>query len=119
MATTSKIKIDASALASIDFESYIASYFAALTSVGSSTYYDGEVVNSIYGPQYVKGDQVGFRYTTTPTNDAQVLMEGTDIAYNFLTYGTNHGFPVRSTASRSVPTTPTRPIRRPARRAPR
>ena len=88
---TAKITIDASALNGVDFNQFLYDYFEDLTATGSSTYYDGTVVNSMYGPQWVRGDQVGFRYTTDPTNDAQVMMEGTDIAYNFLTYGTNHG----------------------------
>lgn len=88
---TTKITIDASALKSVDFNQFIRDYFAAVTAAGESTYYDGTVVNSMYGPQWVRGDQVGFRYTTDPENDNQVLMEGSDIAYNFLTYGTNHG----------------------------
>jgi len=75
------ITIDASALESFDYTQYIYDYFADLgTTAGTSSYYGG-TYQSGYG--YYNGSQVGFKYTGT-TNDAQVLIEGSDLAYDGL-----------------------------------
>lgn len=77
------ITIDASAMDSINYKTALASYFASLgTTAGTSTYYGGV--------PYMGDTQVGFRYTTDPANNAQVLIEGTDLAYDGM-YGQGHG----------------------------
>ncbi|MDO6965771.1 calcium-binding protein [Rhizobium alvei] len=81
------ITIDASSLESFDYEQFIYDYFAAIaegagtTTAGSSTYYGGI--------PYMGDTQVGFRYSGDTTS-AQVLMEGSDLAYDGM-YGQGHG----------------------------
>jgi Ca2+-binding RTX toxin-like protein len=81
------ITIDASAMTSVDYSQAIYDYFSSLgTTAGASTFYGGTFTE---GFGYYSGTQVGFRYAGT-TNDAQVLIEGTDIAYDGI-YGEGHG----------------------------
>jgi Ca2+-binding RTX toxin-like protein len=82
--------IDASALASFDYTTYLADYFSSTnvgTTRGSSTYYSG---TSTEGFGYYSGSEVGFRYTTDPANTAQVLLQGENIAYDGI-YNAGHG----------------------------
>jgi Ca2+-binding RTX toxin-like protein len=88
------ITIDASALSSFSYSTYLTDFFSALgsTTAGSSTYYGGEY-QSPYG--YYNGSQVGFRYTDT-TNSAQVLIAGSDLAYDGL-LGSSYGHGISGT----------------------
>lgn len=83
------ITIDASALTSVDYASYLADYFAAMTTTtkGASTYYDSTYYASVMG--YYTAGQVGIRYDGS-TNGAQVLMEGDAMQYDGID-GVNHG----------------------------
>jgi Ca2+-binding RTX toxin-like protein len=85
------ITIDASALSSFDYSTYIYNYFSSDnvgTTKGASTYYGG-TYQSPYG--YYNGSEVGFRYTTDPANSAQVLLKGENIAYDGLVANAGHG----------------------------
>lgn len=83
------ITIDASAMTSVDYASYLANYFAAMTTTtrGATTYYDSTYYASVMG--YYTGSQVGVRYADS-TNSAQVLMEGDAMQYDGID-GVNHG----------------------------
>jgi Ca2+-binding RTX toxin-like protein len=86
------ITIDASAMESIDYASYLADYFAAMgtTTKGATTYYDSVYYDLGMGPNtYYTGSQVGIRYASS-TNNAQVLMEGAAMQYDGID-GVNHG----------------------------
>lgn len=84
--------IDASALTSIDYATYLAGYFAAMTTTtkGETTYYDSVYYDLGMGPTtYYTGSQVGVRYEGS-TNNAQVLMEGDAMQYDGID-GVSHG----------------------------
>lgn len=84
--------IDASALTSIDYATYLAGYFAAMTTTtkGATTYYDSVFYDLGMGPTtYYTGSQVGVRYSGS-TNGAQVLMEGEAMQYDGID-GVSHG----------------------------
>lgn len=83
------ITIDASAMTSVDYATYLADYFAAMTTTtrGATTYYDSTYYASVMG--YYTGSQVGVRYADS-TNNAQVLMEGEAMQYDGVD-GVNHG----------------------------
>jgi Ca2+-binding RTX toxin-like protein len=86
---TNYTTIDASALSSIDYSTYLADYFAAMgtTTRGATTYYDSTYYASVQG--YYTGSQVGVRYSGS-TNNAQVVMEGEDMQYDGVD-GVHHG----------------------------
>ncbi|MCV3763985.1 calcium-binding protein [Rhizobium sp. TRM95796] len=91
------ITIDASAMSSIDYKQFIYDYFATTavgSTAGASTYYGG-TYQSPYG--YFNGSQVGFRYAGTD-NDAQVVIEGADIAYDGL-LGPSYGHGISGSVS--------------------
>ena len=82
-----EIVIDASALESVNYETFFSSYFGG---AGSNSYlfYDGDVKMAYGRPQYMGGNQVGMTYANS-TN--QVVWGGTDIAYDFIHRGNgNH-----------------------------
>jgi hypothetical protein len=86
------ITIDASEMTSVDYATYLADYFAAMTTTtkGTTTYYDSVYYDLGMGPTtYYTGSQVGVRYTGS-TNNAQVLMEGAEMQYDGID-GVNHG----------------------------
>lgn len=86
---TDYITIDASAMESIDYATYLAEYFAAMgtTTRGATTYYDSTYYASVAG--YYTAGQVGVRYAGS-TNGAQVLMEGDAMQYDGID-GVHHG----------------------------
>lgn len=86
---TDYITIDASAMESIDYATYLADYFAAMgtTTKGATTYYDSTYYASVAG--YYTAGQVGVRYAGS-TNGAQVLMEGEAMQYDGID-GVHHG----------------------------
>ena len=84
--------IDASALTSVDYATYLAGYFAAMTTTtkGATTYYDSVYYDLGMGPNtYYTGSQTGVRYDGS-TNNAQVLMEGEAMQYDGID-GVSHG----------------------------
>lgn len=82
------ITIDASEMASVDYATYLADYFALQgTTRGATTYYDSTYYASVMG--YYTGSQVGIRYASS-TNSAQVLIEGDAMQYDGID-GVNHG----------------------------
>lgn len=83
------ITIDASEMTSVDYDTYLADYFAAMTTTtkGATTYYDSVYYASVMG--YYTGSQVGVRYADS-TNNAQILMEGGAMQYDGVD-GVNHG----------------------------
>ena len=86
------ITIDASEMTSVDYASYLADYFAAMTTTtkGATNYYDSVYYDLGMGPNtYYTGSQVGIRYDGS-ANNAQVLMEGSAMQYDGID-GVNHG----------------------------
>ncbi|MBJ3774415.1 calcium-binding protein [Acuticoccus mangrovi] len=83
------IVIDARGMSDgIDYATYLASYYSGLTT-GSSTFHGGEPVSAFGGSYYVSGSQVSFSYGDDV--DQMTLLEGSDISYDFLTYGSDYG----------------------------
>ncbi|MBL0372790.1 hypothetical protein JJB09_12185 [Rhizobium sp. KVB221] len=77
MAST-MITIDASEMSSVNYQEAIAAYFKPLgTTAGTSSWYGGI--------PYADVTQVGFRFGGT-TNNGQVLIEGSDLAYDGSTH---------------------------------
>lgn len=83
------ITIDASEMTSVDYATYLADYFAAMTTTtrGATTYYDSTYYANVMG--YYTGSQVGVRYASS-TNNAQVLIEGEAMQYDGID-NVNHG----------------------------
>jgi Ca2+-binding RTX toxin-like protein len=94
IAETPRLVIDASGSDGLDFDTYIAEYFAASATPGSSSYHGG-TQDGYYG--YFNGDQVSFKYAaagdTSGTYANVVILEGEEIAYDWAHYGSsyNHG----------------------------
>ena len=91
---TPRLVIDASGSDGLDFDTYLAEYFAASETPGSSSYHGG-TQDGYYG--YFNGDQVSFKYqaagdTSGPYANV-VILEGEEIAYDWAHYGPsyNHG----------------------------
>jgi Ca2+-binding RTX toxin-like protein len=79
--------------AGVDFNSYITSYFSALTPPnGTYDFYGDDLVNTMYGPQNVSGKQIFLTYGDS-ANHALIGADGS-IVYDFLYYGMaqGHGF---------------------------
>jgi Ca2+-binding RTX toxin-like protein len=91
---TPRLVIDASGSDGLDFDTYLAEYFAASATPGSSSYHGG-TEDGYYG--YYNGDQVSFKYQaagdTSGTYTNVVILEGEEIAYDWAHYGSsyNHG----------------------------
>ena len=82
------IKIDATQMSEgIDYGSFLADYYAGMP-VGSSTYRGGTPSAAFGGLYYVSGPEVSFDYEGF---DQMTLLEGEDIAYDFITYGAAYG----------------------------
>ena len=89
-----RLVLDASgAAAGVDFASFITDYFDGLTR--STAFYGGTPVASVYGPQNQSGEQIMVTLSENGTaTDKRVLLqsaEGTNLAYDFLTYGPSLG----------------------------
>lgn len=89
------LTINASALGGVNFDTYIASYFAQVAVAnGSSAFHDGGTYVSPYG--YFDGDQVSFKYRdfgasgSAPYTHVSV-MQGEDLAYDMIAYGPSYG----------------------------
>ena len=91
MSAAKVLSVDASALSSVDFNSYIATFFATLAK--QSTLFYGGTPDIAYGSAYnVSGSQVLNTYTEDgAASDQVVLIEGADIAYDFMHYGSSYG----------------------------
>lgn len=72
---TDRIVIDASALASINYNTYFADFFAGL----------GAATRKYYGGAGTSGSQVGFSYGSD-VSDPYVLMTGTNVGYDMNTH---------------------------------
>lgn len=94
IAETPRLVIDASGSDGIDFDTYFAEYFAASQTPGSSSYHGG-TQDGYYG--YYNGDQVSFKYAAAGDSSGLytnvVILEGEEIAYDWVHYGSsyNHG----------------------------
>lgn len=83
------ITIDARTLtAGIDYNNFFNEYYEGLPG-GSSVYHGGEPDSAFGGEYYVSGPEVSFTYGED--SDAMVLLEGADIAYDFIHYGAAYG----------------------------
>ncbi|MCF3932667.1 hypothetical protein L1787_04450 [Acuticoccus sp. M5D2P5] len=71
----------------IDYVSYLANYYAGL-GVGSSVYRGGTPDAAFGGEYYVSGPEVSFSYEDS---DKVALLEGTEIAYDFIHHGAQYG----------------------------
>jgi len=88
---TTSITIDASALASFDYSTYISTYFDSTAGIGATA------GSSTWYPGYTDAPQVGFRYGAA-TNSSQVVLEG-DFSYSRGVYGSLSGFTLGSYTS--------------------
>lgn len=91
MSTT--LSLDATSLNGFDQTRYIAEFFANLTA-GKTSFYSGTPDAAFGGTYYMNGDQVLTRYTDAgsgTTSDQVVLIEGDEIAYDFMHYGASYG----------------------------
>jgi hypothetical protein len=86
------ITIDASAMSGVNFDTFIADYFAGLTS-GSYKFYGGSV-DSLPGgrPGYLNGSQIAYNYKegSVDTSD-RLLFEGENLAYDYFHHGAQYG----------------------------
>ena len=69
MARTDYVTVDASAAGGIDFDTYIAAYFAALAN-GDTAFYGGEPDSAFGGVYYMNGSQVLVSYEDAGTEEA-------------------------------------------------
>lgn len=86
-----RVVIDASASDGLDFDTYFADFFAALAASGKSSYHGG-TQDGFYG--YLNGDQVSFKYKavgdTAGSFTGVVILEGEEIAYDAIHYGSSY-----------------------------
>ena len=93
MARTDYVTLDASAAGGVDFNTYIADYFAALAN-GDTAFYGGTPDSAFGGTYYMNGSQVLVSYDDTETeaaSPASVLLQGADLAYDFIHNGPAFG----------------------------
>lgn len=95
MPTPRTITIDGSNAASgVNLDTYFQTYFNGLKD-GLSSYYGGTPDPNPYGGDatYQNGSQVGFRYkdASNAETNKQVVIEGENLAYDFIHYGAQHG----------------------------
>lgn len=82
------ITVDATSLTSgIDYSTFLTEYYEGMP-VGASTYRGGEPDAAFGGSYYVSGPEVSFAFEGF---DQMVLLEGEDIAYDFIHYGPQYG----------------------------
>jgi Ca2+-binding RTX toxin-like protein len=93
----STLSINASAFSSggYDSRSYFAEFFAGLAA-DSMTYFGGTPDSAYGGTYYVNGSQVVARYVEgeddgAPLADAAVIVDGADLAYDFIHNGAAYG----------------------------
>ena len=80
MAVQERIVIDASAMGSINYDTYFSTYFQDL-GTGTRNWYGGEYTPAVFS--YVSGTQAGFNYGGNTAEGAKyVLLEGVDMGYN-------------------------------------
>jgi len=87
--------IDASAMNGVDFTTYLADYFAAAELSGKYDFQGGEPDFAYGNWYYVSGSEVTIKYRdngdTTGDYTKVVLLQGTEIAYDFIHYGSSYG----------------------------
>ena len=85
-----RIKIDATALASFNYDEHLAAYYAELGTAtrGSHKFYDAEYTAGP-GLGYVSGNQIGVTFAGA-TNDALIVYNGADMQYDGVD-GVHHG----------------------------
>lgn len=93
--TTARVKIDASAMHGVNFDTYLEAYFAAVQTNGTSSYHGGTPDSFMGSPVgYLNGDQVSFKYAAAGDDSGAstyvVILEGDEIAYDSIHYG---GYP--------------------------
>lgn len=104
MSTSKTITIDASsAVNGVNLDTYFASYFQGLKD-GSSSYYGGTADTATLPDgstmqTYQNGTQVGFRFkdSSDAATNKQILIEGEDLAYDFIHYGSTFGHGISGT----------------------
>lgn len=95
MASTLSINASAFSSGGYDTRSFFAEFFAGLAA-DSMTYFGGTPDSAYGGTYYVNGSQVVARYTEgeddgAPLADAAVIVDGTDLAYDFIHNGAAYG----------------------------
>ncbi|MDF2233007.1 calcium-binding protein [Albimonas sp. CAU 1670] len=93
MARTDYVTVDVAAAGGVNFDDYLADYFAALED-GSTAFYGGEPDSAFGGTYYMNGSQVLVSYETAGTDEAasaSVLLEGAELAYDFIHNGPAFG----------------------------
>ncbi|WP_339951969.1 calcium-binding protein [uncultured Albimonas sp.] len=93
MARTDYVTVDATAAGGVDFTTWIAEYFAALTN-GDTAFYGGTPDSAFGGTYYMNGSQVLVSYDDAGSEEASpasVLLQGADLAYDFIHNGPAFG----------------------------
>src|SRR3954451_22213573 len=76
--------------AGINFNTYLTSYFAALTPPnGTDHFYGGVTANTMFGPFDISGEQIVLTYGSSAEH--AIIGGGGEFAYDFLTYGPSFG----------------------------
>ena len=95
MASTLSINASAFSSGGYDTRSFFAEFFAGLAA-DSMTYFGGTPDSAYGGTYYVNGSQVVARYTegdaeNAPEAASAVIVDGSDIAYDFIHNGAQYG----------------------------
>ncbi|SFI25402.1 calcium-binding protein [Albimonas pacifica] len=104
MARTDYVTIDATAAGGVNFNTYIAEYFAALVN-GSTAFYGGTPDSAFGGTYYLNGSQVLVSYDDAETEEASpasVLLQGADLAYDFIHNGPAFGHGISGSVDQIV-----------------
>ncbi|MGV3552733.1 M10 family metallopeptidase C-terminal domain-containing protein [Rhizobium sp.] len=84
------IKIDASALKSFDYATFLADYYST-TGTGQGTAVWADSKFSEFAEDFSSGNQWNINFDQT-TNDRSIVIEGDDMKYDFVVDGTKHGY---------------------------
>ena len=98
MTTRPVLTVDASSLSGIDFSTYISTWFAGV-GAGSFEFYGGSGTSAFGSTYYVSGSQILIDYADqgNDSDSAVALLEGDDLAYDFLYYGSSYGHGISGT----------------------
>ncbi len=91
LAEAPRVVVDATASDGLDFDTYLADFFATLEPSGKSSYHGG-TPDGFYG--YLNGDQVSFKYQALGDSKGPftgvVILEGEEIAYDWIHHGPSY-----------------------------
>ncbi|PZQ47516.1 MAG: hypothetical protein DI556_16845 [Rhodovulum sulfidophilum] len=91
MTTNAVLTIDASALRGVNFPTYISTHFADL-GAGDMSFWGGAPDGAFGAVYYLNGEQILGRYVEgAGKSDKVALIDGADLAYDFIHYGPAYG----------------------------